>query len=185
MKNVIELWVDEYSDFLYNLAFYKVYDEDLANDFVQETFLSILKNEENLDSISNPKSYLATIISRKIIDYWRKKEVKTTSTFSNFFQEDGKGEGHWKIEAMSKNDLNFLENEMDNQELRTILLECFAALPENQRIIASEKLLNDRDTEEICNEYGVSTSNLWVIIHRAKVRLRACIENKWFTDESM
>ncbi|MCB0477565.1 MAG: sigma-70 family RNA polymerase sigma factor [Crocinitomicaceae bacterium] len=185
MKNLLEQWVDEYSDFLYNLAYYKLYDEDLANDFVQETFISILKNEENLDSIGNPKSYLATILSRKVIDHWRKKEVKTTSNFSSFFHQDGKQEGHWKADAMSKNDLNFLENELDNKELREIIMECFEALPENQRIIASEKLLNDRDTDEICNEYGVSSSNLWVIIHRAKVRLRACIENKWYKDESM
>lgn len=185
MQTIVEQWVDEYSDFLYNLAYYKLYDEDLANDFVQETFISILKNEEGLEKIGNPKSYLGTILSRKIIDHWRKKEVKTTHTFSSFFQSDGKHEGHWRVEAMSKNDLNFLENELENKELREIILSCFAALPENQRIIASEKLLNDRETEEICKEYEISTSNLWVIIHRAKLKLRACIEKKWFRDESM
>ena len=185
MNNVLEAWVDEYSDFLYNLAYYKLHDADLANDFVQETFISVLKNEKGLDKIGNPKSYLGTILSRKIIDHWRKKEVKTTNTFSSFFQENGRHEGHWKLDAMSKNDLNFLENELNNKELREIILECFACLPESQRIIASEKLLNDRDTEEICKEYNISTSNLWVIIHRAKVKLRSCIEKKWYSDERM
>jgi RNA polymerase sigma-70 factor (ECF subfamily) len=185
MKSVLELWVDEYSDFLYNLAFYKIHDADLANDFVQETFVAVMKNENTLDTITNPKSYLGTILNRKIIDHWRKKEVKTTKSFSNFFVDDGKGEGHWKIDSMSKNDLNFLENELDNNELREIILSCFASLPENQRVIASEKLLNDRDTEEICKEYDITSSNLWVIIHRAKVKLRSCIEQKWYKDESM
>ncbi len=184
-KNVLENWVDEHSDFLYNLAYYKIHDEDLANDFVQETFIAVMKNQEGLDQIGNPKSYLGTILNRKIIDHWRKKEVKTTNTFSSFFQDSGSQEGHWKVDAMSKNDLNFLENELDNKELRAIILSCFESLPESQRVIASEKLLNDRDTEEICKEYGITTSNLWVIIHRAKIKLRSCIEKKWFKDESM
>lgn len=183
--DTLENWIEEFSDYLFNIAYYKVHDSDLANDFVQETYISALKNESTLNTIENPKSYLATILNRKIIDYWRKKEVKTTKSFSSFFHEDGKGEGHWKIDAMTKNDLNFLENDIENKELRSIILGCFASLPENQRIIASEKLLNDRDTEEICKEYNISASNLWVIIHRAKVKLRACIEKKWFQDEGM
>lgn len=185
MRNTLENWVDEYSDYLYNLAYYKLHDGDLANDFVQETFISVMKNEETIDTISSPKSYLSTILNRKIIDHWRKKEVKTTNTFSSFFQDDGRMEGHWKIDAMSKNDLNFLETELDNKELREIILSCFASLPENQRVIASEKLLNDRDTEEICKEYDITASNLWVIIHRAKVKLRSCIEKKWYSNEGM
>ena len=185
MKSLLENWVDEYSDFLYNLAYYKIHDEDLAHDFVQETFIAVMKNQEGLDQIGNPKSYLGTILNRKIIDHWRKKEVKTTNTFSSFFQESGRHEGHWKVDVMSKNDLNFLENELDNKELREIILSCFERLPENQRVIASEKLLNDRDTEEICKEYEITSSNLWVIIHRAKIKLRSCIEKKWYADESM
>jgi len=42
------------------------------------------------------------------------------------------------------------------------------------------KNVQQYETEEICNELGITASNLWVIIHRARHQLRKCLEENWF-----
>ena len=54
------------------------------------------------------------------------------------------------------------------------------ALPENWNICVRLKYLSEKSGEEICQELDIAPTNLWQIIHRAKVQLRECVENKWF-----
>ena len=72
------------------------------------------------------------------------------------------------------------EDMMENEELGIAILECMENLPEKQAKIFKMKTIDGFDTEAICNEFNITPSNLWVIIHRARTTLAQCLEKNWF-----
>ena len=75
---------------------------------------------------------------------------------------------------------NSAEKNIENQELKLALDGCITNLPEKYRTVFLLKTVQNYETEEICNELGITASNLWVIIHRARQQLRRCIEDNWY-----
>jgi RNA polymerase sigma-70 factor (ECF subfamily) len=69
---------------------------------------------------------------------------------------------------------------MENEELGLAILNCMESLPEKQAKIFKMKTIDGFDTETICNEFNITPSNLWVIIHRARTTLAQCLEKNWF-----
>jgi RNA polymerase sigma-70 factor (ECF subfamily) len=120
-------------------------------------------------------------LKRKIIDHYRKinsakgkKEVRV-----NFYQ-DGEKKGSWIEERVPVFWGNDAEKDIENDELKDALDNCINRLPEKYRMVFLLKTVQNYETAEICNELEISSSNLWVIIHRARVQLRRCIEENWF-----
>ena len=75
---------------------------------------------------------------------------------------------------------NEAEKDIENVELKNAIDKCIANLPDKYRIVFLLKNVQQYETEEICNELGITPSNLWVIIHRARHQLRKCLESNWF-----
>lgn len=174
-------WIEKYTDHLYSWALHKVSDEELAKDLVQDTFLAAAEKIVSFKGNSSPKTWLFSILNNKIVDYYRKKvhqPVKFENQhFSLFFDE----ESSWKENRKPKNwQTEDDENLLDNHEFTLILKNCLDDLPENWNICVKLKYLTEKSGEEICQELDITTSNYWQIIHRAKLQLRDCIENKWF-----
>jgi RNA polymerase sigma factor (sigma-70 family) len=69
---------------------------------------------------------------------------------------------------------------MQNSQLREVLGHCINQLPESLSAIFVVREIDGMTTEEICKEFSLSPSNLWVILHRARTRLRRCLEQSWF-----
>ncbi len=61
-----------------------------------------------------------------------------------------------------------------------VMQECIALLSPKMAMTFNMKTLDEISTEDICKELGISESNLWVMLHRARLQLRECVENKWF-----
>ncbi len=57
---------------------------------------------------------------------------------------------------------------------------CLGTLPELQAEVFSLRVMDDVKSEEICKVLSISSTNLWVLLHRARALLRACLEAKWF-----
>jgi RNA polymerase sigma-70 factor (ECF subfamily) len=96
------------------------------------------------------------------------------------FFEQGENQGDW-IEALApKSWDNGADKEIENIELGKVLNDCINSLPDKYRIVFLLKTESQYESEDICNELDISPSNLWVIIHRARVQLRKCIETNWF-----
>ena len=95
------------------------------------------------------------------------------------FYEDGENKGKW-IEERAPSDWKDMDAAIENDELKSTLDHCIDGLPEKYRLVFILKTVKDYETEEICNELDITSSNLWVIIHRARVQLRACMEDSWF-----
>src|SRR5687767_2270672 len=91
-------WVDDYADALYGYAKARVDDADQAKDFVQDTFISALKALDKFEQKSSVKTWLFSILKRKIIDYYRQQEARKTKPLSAYFREKGRV-GHWVPEA--------------------------------------------------------------------------------------
>ena len=175
-------WVEDYTDGLYSWALHKVSDSELARDLVQDTFLAAAEKIDSFRGDSNPKTWLFSILNNKIIDVYRKKVKQPItgedSIFSQFFDEGG----DWKIE---KRPSLWNEDEphlLDNAEFKKVLKQCMDALPEKWNASVKLKYLLQKKGEEICQELDITPTNLWQIIHRAKLQLRACIENGWFKE---
>lgn len=172
-------WVDRYSDYLFNYTIVRVNDREIANDLISETFLAGLKSMKNFKGEASERTWLISILKRKIIDYYRKiNSRKGRAEVRITYNDDN--EGDWLEEqATDRFDMN-AEDLMENEELGLAILECMESLNEKQAKIFKMKTIEGHDTDTICNEFNITPSNLWVIIHRARVSLAECLEKNWF-----
>jgi RNA polymerase sigma-70 factor (TIGR02943 family) len=183
-----ELWVKKYGDDLYAWACHRTGKKTVAEDLVQDTFLSALGSIDKFRGDSNEKTWLFSILKNKIIDHFRKAIVKYEKEESHFQHNDNDESflsrffdkhGSWNKDQRPANwheeDINLL----DDHEFRQILLMCMKNLPEDWLALINLKFLEERKTPEICKELGITPSNLYVIMHRAKLQLRVCIEENF------
>lgn len=171
--------VDEHGDYLLSFAMGKLQDLELAKDLVQDTFVSALTKLDTFEHRSKLRTWLTSILNRKIIDHWRKAETRYTDPASRFFREDGKHKGHWLENVGEQETLGTIEDSIAQEETIGELGQCLDTLPEKWRGIVSSKYLEEQESEEICKDFNITPSNLWVIIHRAKLVLRDCLKTKW------
>ncbi len=185
MHEIVEKWFHEYSDDLFTWALHKTSSRETSEDLVQETFLSATRGFSGFNNKSNPKTWLFAILNNKIIDYYRLKtkslqvddhraEYKTQNLTASFFDADH----NWEL----NDDAVLWEEEfhiLDNADFRVIMTNCIQDLPENWRLAIMSKYLLDKNAEQICQEIKVTQSNYWQIIHRAKLTLKKCIDQKW------
>ncbi|WP_299667142.1 sigma-70 family RNA polymerase sigma factor [uncultured Polaribacter sp.] len=176
-------WIDNYADYLYNYAISRVNNSDLAKDLVQETFFAGLKSAKNFQGKASERTWLVSILKRKIIDYYRKINSKKgqAEVRMNFYQS-GENEGNWIEERVPQSWDNQSEKNIENEELRNQLEACINNLPEKYAMVFRMKTVQEFETEEICKELDITSSNLWVIIHRARTQLRKCMEDNWFNN---
>ncbi len=176
-----ENWIDLYADYLFNYAITRVDSHDLAKDLVQETFFSGIKGKDNFRGQASERTWLVSILKRKIIDQYRKiNSAKGQKEVRMNFYDDGERKGRWIEERAPTNWGNEADKKIENAELKTTLEKCIANLPEKHKMVFLLKTVQNFETEEICNELDISASNLWVIVHRARLQLRKCLEENWF-----
>lgn len=172
-----EKWVDIYADYLFSFAMKRVDDGELAKDLVQETFLAALEKTESFEGRSSEKTWLTGILKNKIFDAYRRKLKNPV-----FFEADPffrKEDGHWLVERRPEPFVPGLEKVMETRELRQSIQACIKKLPLAWLAIFTMKHLEDQSSDAICATLQISQSNFWVMIHRAKLHLRACLQQKW------
>lgn len=181
MKNQISNWLHEYGDELYSWAFYKVSSKEEAEDLVQETFIAAFTSIDNFKENSSPKTWLFRILNNKIIDYYRKRannltfELESENIYNDSFDDNFNDNGHWKSSETQES------HWLDNDEFNHIFGQCIEKLPKNWSFIIRSKFILDLETDKICQEFEITSSNYWQIIHRSKVLLKNCIDKNWNT----
>ncbi len=174
-------WVADYSDGLFGYAVQRVKDRDNANDLVQETFLSAWRNVDAYNGEASVKTWLFTILKNKIVDHYRKTALRQTASLKSDndpFFDDG---GHWKDGLCPQDWGANPEGRMNTKEFYSAFDGCKGRLKEIYNAVFTMKYLEELESEEICKVLTLTSSNYWVIIHRAKTQLRACLETNWFT----
>lgn len=182
----INEWVELYTDKLLDWAYYKTSNKEVAEDLVQETFIAAFKSLDKFEGKSAAKTWLMSILNHKIIDYYRKEnrsliqknsiDEHTAQTITdNIFTTNG----HWAqtraLEVWQEKE----EELLDNEHFKKIFTNCIADLPEKWHIALTWKYFLEKSADEICQELQISTTNYWQIMHRSKLLLKKCIENKW------
>jgi len=177
-----ETWVDQYGDYLYRFTLARIKDQAVAEDLVQETFLAALHGLKKFKGHSTVKTWLSAILKHKIVDYIRKKSRQReindsdlmTETVDGFFHSNGS----WKIRP-AKWDTE-PSKVYEQREFMDTLFKCLADLPERQSKAFTLREMEGYSTKEICNVLQISSTNSWVMLHRARMFLRRCLEISWF-----
>jgi RNA polymerase sigma-70 factor (ECF subfamily) len=182
-------WIERYADALFGYAYSRINRQDIAEDLVQDTFFSALKAKDTFLFNSSEKTWLVAILKRKIIDHYRKKSTQnelnifdkdTKDGFMNHFFETEGSPGHWSDENAPKQWRKDFETQVESDEFYDILKNCLGKLPEKWAAVFTLKNMDDLESEEICKELQIAPSNYWVIMHRAKLQLRECLQINWF-----
>lgn len=180
-------WLKNYGDYLYSLALIKVNSKEIAEDLVQDAFISAYKAKDSFRKDSSEKTWLTAILKNKIIDHYRKKDVlkeaveyitNTEVEFDSHFFEGNNG--HWLDSSVPGDWGESADKKVNQSEFNKILQYCIQKMPPKLVPVFMAKFLDEQDSVEICKVYNISSSNYWVILHRAKVLMRSCLEKKWF-----
>ena len=185
-----ESWVDQYGDFLYHFTLSRIKDPSIAEDLVQETFLAALKARKNFQGRSTARTWLIAILKHKIVDHIRKQvrehasdkvESMLNTTANDPVDFSFNDEGDWRIRP-SKWAIDPMKL-YEQKEFMDILYRCLGELPERQAEAFMMREIDGLSTEEICKVLNISATNSWVMLYRARMWLRRCLENSWFSTE--
>lgn len=181
-KHIIDpnQWINLYSDYLFNYTITRVNDTEKAKDLVQDTFIAGLKSMKNFKGEASERTWLISILKRKIIDHYRKINSNKGKAEIRMSYNSDDNEGDWLEERVADPFEKNAEDNIENTELGLAIDYCLEKLPAKQAQVFEMKTILNYDTEAICNELDITASNLWVIIHRARTAMAGCLEKKWF-----
>lgn len=178
-------WVNLYTQELHSWALYRTSDGDAAEDLVQETFIAALEGMEAFRSDSQPRTWLFSILNHKIADHHRRTSRSAKVPFNEEGAIDGffASDGHW-TKAHAPNDWDEPEPHLlDNEDFRRVMDDCLGVLPAQWNSCITRRFIGSEASDAICQDLGISETNYWQILHRAKLRLRECLEHHWFRQQ--
>ncbi|MCH4562399.1 sigma-70 family RNA polymerase sigma factor [Halomonas sp. EGI 63088] len=165
-------------------------DNALAEDAVQEALMAAIEKDASFAGRSGYETWVFGILKYKILDTLRVQkrqgrwqpldDESDDDAIDRQFQQNGR----WQDDARPGNwgepDVTF-----ENEHFWQVFDACMTALPDNIARVFSLRELMGLSTEEICQEIGIKENNCWVILHRARLRLRACLEKRWLKEETI
>lgn len=165
-------------------------DVHLAEDAVQEALISAFKHVDSFAGQSAFKTWVFAILKNKIVDQLRKQQQMTPIS-SLFHDEDTEqasidqlfdSKGHWH---MSERPVawSLPDRSAENQQFWQVFEACLTHLPAQQAQVFMLREFIELETDEICSKLALTVSNLHVLIYRARLKLRECLENKWVLKE--
>ena len=175
-------WLDRYGDDLYAYAVRRVRRPESAEDLVQETLLAAVEAFSTFEDRSSVRTWLIGILRHKIADHFRAR-YRHEPANAGQIEEDALFDrrGRWK-QAVHKwgGDPQRLA---ELTELRTVLDDCVSKLPARMAYLITTRANQEATTSELCEELAISQDNAWMLLHRARLRLRHCLTTKWFTEK--
>lgn len=178
-------WVDRHGDYLFRYALARVRNETVAEDLVQETLLAAFQARGRVSNLLSERGWLTGILKHKILDHFRRlarertvnEEDSLPEELQNRFddngywkREPGAGPAEWGEDAASL---------MQRQEFMAALAQCLAKLPRRCADAFVLREMEEETSERIQEVLGITSSNLWVLLHRARMQLRLCLEQNW------
>lgn len=161
-------------------------DAQLAEDAVQEALLGAFKNTATFAGKASLKTWVFAILKHKITDILRHKQrhVSSQQVVGDADEEADLNElfdarGMWESDERPATWGNPTESLHDKQFWKVFEL-CLEGLPGQQARVFMMREYIGLDAREICTEVGITSTNLNVMLHRSRLRLRECLENRWF-----
>lgn len=157
--------------------------EALAEDVVSETMLAILEKPDAFAGASSLRTYATGILKHKVIDALRKRsrelpiepldEQSIDEAIDALFQADG----HWVDRPQAWDEP---EQALERREFFEVLQRCIDRLPARLGRIFMMRESLELEVEEICAQLGITANNCGVMLYRARMQLRECLERQWF-----
>ena len=173
---------------LFKIAQLQLRNEAWAEDVVSETLLAALEGAARFAGQSQVKTWVVGILKHKIIDQFRKnsrevsveaeQEANDAEGFDELFVEDG----HFRDRPLPT--WGDPEASLDRNQFLEIVQACVDRLPAGLGRIFMMREWMEYETEEICKELGITSTNCFVMLYRARMRLRECLEQRWFAEQT-
>jgi RNA polymerase sigma-70 factor (ECF subfamily) len=180
-------FVDDLRRQMVRFAGAQLADLHMAEDAVQEALVGALKNAGSFAGRAAFKTWVFAILKNKIADALRQRQrlaehvaLPALDDEDDVIEEVFDRRGMWK-QTERPADWGNPEAEMLDRDFWRVFEACLEHLPAQQGRLFMMREFVDMDTSEICSEAGISINNLNVILHRARLRLRSCLEIHWFT----
>ncbi|MHC5023085.1 MAG: sigma-70 family RNA polymerase sigma factor [Planctomycetota bacterium] len=174
-------WLDEYGGRLFACALRHVRRHDLAEDLVQETLLAALESADRFEGRSRESTWLIGIMRHKIADHFRRTrrgdEAEDDRTLADWVERRFSSSGKWSSEPLAW-PAAAGGDEVD-PDLRAALSQCLDRLPTR---VSETLLLAERQaltSEMIGRVMSMTATNVGVVLHRARLALRDCLERSW------
>jgi RNA polymerase sigma-70 factor (ECF subfamily) len=176
-----EEWLRQHGDYLFRFALSRLRDPNAAEEVIQETFVAGLRAAGQYAGKGTERAWLLSILKRKIIDFIRLRNRNSGLPLheseecwaDSFFDASG----HWKT------DPRFLASQpsdsLEREEFWASFRDCLAKLSQRQADVFVLRELDEAGSEAICKELEISASNLWVLLHRARLQLAKCLQGRW------
>ncbi len=187
-----QAWLQLHGDYLYKYAVMRLRDATTAEDVVQETLLAALKAYANFQGRGSERTWLVGILKHKITDQFRRLsreapigEISDEGPEHNeFFERTDQWENHWNSNYAPTEWHATPAELMEREDFWRVLSDCMTPLPARTATAFTLREVDGLTSEEICKTLSVTVNNLWVMLHRARLHLRNCLERHWFTQKA-
>lgn len=179
-------WVDAYGDRLFRYALSRVRNEASAEDLIQDTLLTAFKSRANFKGDSSELTWFTGILRNKIFEYYRRqaKEVPLLPSDEDLDPESEFFDGrHWSASSAPRDWGGEPARKAESVEFTRALRSCLDALTQN---VARAFILREMEglgPKETADALGISPAHLAVLLYRARMRLRRCLERSHFAPE--
>ena len=178
--------VAQYRDYLYRYALLHLRDASRADDVVQETLLAAVESPDRFSGRSSLRTWLTGILKHKIIDVFRKQarekpldtpaDVESDEEYAELYfnKQDA---NHWHSFPTSWGNP---ERSLEDKRFWEVFDQCSQQMPGPVARVFYMRELMGLETEQICKELSITPTNCWVMLYRARMNLRQCLETRWF-----
>mgnify|MGYP001254042934 CR=1 FL=1 len=177
--------VDALRPRLLRFALLQLRDAAAAEDAVQEALLAAIERAHQFAGAAAVSTWIFAILKNKIIDEFRRRDrlpqaavdIEQEQGFDEALKDQFDEHGHWISHPTAWADP---QASLEQKRFWAVFEICISGLPEKPARVFGMRELLGMETEEICKELGLSTSNCWVLLHRARLGLRDCLSRRWF-----
>ena len=178
--------IERHRAYLLRYASLQLRDAGAAEDAVQDTLIAGIEGLERFSGKSSVKTWLTGILKHKIIDHIRRQAREQPLISSDADGDRSEAEavdalflenGHWRQPPSNWGDP---DKAFENKAFMAVFAQCAKNLPVQTSRAFMMREVMEFTTDDICKELDISTTNCWVILHRARLTLRECLETKWF-----
>jgi RNA polymerase sigma-70 factor (ECF subfamily) len=183
--------IESHRPYLMRYALSQLRDGQLAEEAVQEALVAALESVATCSGKSSLRTWLTSILRYKVIDLQRRAAIERQHFDAADFAASSEDEawldelfddtGHWRVAPAAWANP---EASLEQRRFWEAFERCLDALPAAAGRVFFKREILGEDTEAICKDERITPSNCWVILHRARLGLRACLEKSWFASEA-
>jgi RNA polymerase sigma-70 factor (TIGR02943 family) len=173
-------WLNRYGDALYRYALCRLRRPQEAEEAVQETLLAALKAQHQFQGRSHPRTWLLGILKRKVLDQLRAAAREAPGARAHDLDAWFDGWGKWRRAPWRWDDPAIAA---ERSEFWRVARRCLSKLPARMAAAFTLRTLDERAPGDVCRQLAISPNHLWVLLHRARLRLMRCLETHWFDAE--